>query len=202
VRRDGPLGLIACNIKAPPVHAGGHSFFEMALSDSGSAVFLAVETRIRAMHRLSLSSSSIFHSSTEERRSFFWPSARSQPKWSIPAHTEAGRQAKAWLVLSCVLDWRDRDDQVDWRVQTTRRLLADLVGGEPGRTCATSSPPDLPRRLKPAGSRWRAPTLEASDLLPPDSRLPQPAIYVGDRGTWEEAHQSHAPSFEQSELSA
>jgi hypothetical protein len=53
--------------------------------------------------------------------------------WAIPAKTEAGRQAKAWVVLSCVLDWRDRDDQVDWRVQMTRRLLADLVGGEAGK---------------------------------------------------------------------
>jgi hypothetical protein len=26
----------------------------------------------------------------------------------------------------------DRDDQVGWRVLTTRRLLADLVGGEAG----------------------------------------------------------------------
>jgi hypothetical protein len=36
-------------------------------------------------------------------------------------------------VLSCVLDWRDLDDQVGWRVLTTRRLLADLVGGEAGK---------------------------------------------------------------------
>jgi hypothetical protein len=35
-------------------------------------------------------------------------------------------------VLTCVLDWRDRDDQVGWRDLTTRRLLADLVGGEVG----------------------------------------------------------------------
>jgi hypothetical protein len=32
-----------------------------------------------------------------------------------------------------VLDWRDLDDQVGWRVLTTRRLLADLVGGEAGK---------------------------------------------------------------------
>jgi hypothetical protein len=32
-----------------------------------------------------------------------------------------------------VLDWRDPDELVDWRVQTTRRLFADLVGGEAGR---------------------------------------------------------------------
>ena len=28
---------------------------------------------------------------------------------------------------------RRRDDQVGWRVQTTRRLLADLVGGKASR---------------------------------------------------------------------
>jgi hypothetical protein len=53
--------------------------------------------------------------------------------WAIPAHTEAGRQAKADVAICCVLDWRDRDDEVGWRVRTTRRLLADLVGGEAGR---------------------------------------------------------------------
>jgi len=37
------------------------------------------------------------------------------------------------IVLACVLDWRDLDDEVGWRVKTTRRLLADLVGGEAGR---------------------------------------------------------------------
>jgi hypothetical protein len=36
-----------------------------------------------------------------------------------------------WVELACVLDWRD--DQVSWRVLTTRRLLADLVGGEAGK---------------------------------------------------------------------
>jgi len=36
-------------------------------------------------------------------------------------------------VLACVLDRRDSDDQVGWRVKTTRRLLADLVGGEAGK---------------------------------------------------------------------
>jgi hypothetical protein len=53
--------------------------------------------------------------------------------WAIPAKTEAGRQAKADVAICCVLDWRDRDDQVGWRVKTTRRLLADLVGGEAGK---------------------------------------------------------------------
>jgi hypothetical protein len=37
-------------------------------------------------------------------------------------------------VLACVLDRRDRDEEVGWRVLTTRRLLADLVGGEAART--------------------------------------------------------------------
>jgi hypothetical protein len=36
-------------------------------------------------------------------------------------------------VLACVLDRRDRDEEVGWRVLTTRRLLADLVGGEAGK---------------------------------------------------------------------
>jgi hypothetical protein len=46
----------------------------------------------------------------------------------IPAHTEAGRQTKA-----SVLDWRDPDDQVDWRIITARQLFADLLGGEAGK---------------------------------------------------------------------
>jgi hypothetical protein len=53
--------------------------------------------------------------------------------WKIPARTEKGRAAKTWVVLSCVLDWLDRDDQVGWRVLKARHLLADLVGGESGR---------------------------------------------------------------------
>jgi hypothetical protein len=53
---------------------------------------------------------------------------------AIPAKTEAGRQAKADVAICCVLNWRDRDDAVGWRVKTTRRLLADLVGGEAGKS--------------------------------------------------------------------
>jgi hypothetical protein len=51
----------------------------------------------------------------------------------IPAKTEAGRQAKADVAICCVLDLRDLDDEVGWRVKTTRRLLLDLVGGEAGK---------------------------------------------------------------------
>jgi hypothetical protein len=43
---------------------------------------------------------------------------------SMPDKTEAGRQAKADVAICCVLDWRDRDEQVGRRVKTTRRLLA------------------------------------------------------------------------------
>jgi hypothetical protein len=42
---------------------------------------------------------------------------------AIPAKPEAGRKAKVLVCLACVLDWRERHDQV-------RRLLIDLVGGE------------------------------------------------------------------------
>jgi hypothetical protein len=51
--------------------------------------------------------------------------------WSIPAKTEAADRPEAWVAIS--LDWRDPDEQVGWRVKTTRRLLADLVGGDAGR---------------------------------------------------------------------
>jgi hypothetical protein len=52
--------------------------------------------------------------------------------WAIPAQTDAGRKSKVLVLLTCVLggEWRDRDDQVDYRTLTARQLLIDLVGGE------------------------------------------------------------------------
>lgn len=50
--------------------------------------------------------------------------------WAIPANTEAGRNAKVIVLLSCILDWRDRDEELDWRPFMARRLLIDFVGGE------------------------------------------------------------------------
>jgi hypothetical protein len=50
--------------------------------------------------------------------------------WAIPAKTEAGREAKVSVLLSCVLDWRDHDAEVDYRVSMARRLLTELVGGK------------------------------------------------------------------------
>jgi len=52
--------------------------------------------------------------------------------WALPAKTEAGRKAKALVLLVCVLgaEWQDRDEEADWHVLKARRLLIDLVGGE------------------------------------------------------------------------
>ncbi|MDA9400520.1 hypothetical protein [Bradyrhizobium sp. CCBAU 45389] len=50
--------------------------------------------------------------------------------WSIPAKTEAGRSAKVEVLLTCVMDWRDPDEAMDWRPLMARRLLIDLVGGK------------------------------------------------------------------------
>ncbi|WP_456802399.1 hypothetical protein [Bradyrhizobium sp. USDA 4474] len=50
--------------------------------------------------------------------------------WDIPAHAEAGRKAKAWVLIACVMDWRDRDEEMDWRPLMARQLLIDLVGGD------------------------------------------------------------------------
>ncbi|MHC2273528.1 hypothetical protein ACVME8_000139 [Bradyrhizobium diazoefficiens] len=50
--------------------------------------------------------------------------------WAIPAKTEAGRSAKVQVLLSCVLNWRDPDEEMDWQLLMARRLLVDLVGGE------------------------------------------------------------------------
>jgi hypothetical protein len=54
--------------------------------------------------------------------------------WAIPAQTDAGRKAKVLVLLACVLggEWRDRDDQVDYRTLTARQLLIEFVGGEAG----------------------------------------------------------------------
>ncbi|MGY4504224.1 hypothetical protein ACVWYH_008181 [Bradyrhizobium sp. GM24.11] len=49
--------------------------------------------------------------------------------WAIPAVTEAGRSAKVSVVLSCILDWREPDEETDWRELMARRLLVDFVGG-------------------------------------------------------------------------
>ncbi|MGY8680104.1 hypothetical protein Q2941_20235 [Bradyrhizobium sp. UFLA05-153] len=49
--------------------------------------------------------------------------------WSIPARTEAGRKSKVLVALVCIMDWRDRDEETDWRNLMARQLLIDLVGG-------------------------------------------------------------------------
>lgn len=50
--------------------------------------------------------------------------------WAIPAKTELGRSAKVSVLLSCILDWRKPDEEMDWRKLMARRLLVDFVGGE------------------------------------------------------------------------
>ncbi|WP_063682810.1 hypothetical protein [Bradyrhizobium stylosanthis] len=49
--------------------------------------------------------------------------------WGIPATTEAGRSAKVQVLLSCIMDWRQPDEEMDWSALMARRLLVDLVGG-------------------------------------------------------------------------
>lgn len=50
--------------------------------------------------------------------------------WAIPAKTELGRSAKVSVLLACILDWRNPDEEMDWRELMARRLLVDLVGGD------------------------------------------------------------------------
>jgi hypothetical protein len=45
----------------------------------------------------------------------------------------SGHQSAKPLNEYTPLDWRDRDDEVGWRVLVMRQPLADLVGGEAGR---------------------------------------------------------------------
>jgi hypothetical protein len=49
-----------------------------------------------------------------------------------PNHTktEIGRSAKVSVLLTCLLDWRLPDEEMDWRELMARRLLVDFVGGE------------------------------------------------------------------------
>jgi len=35
--------------------------------------------------------------------------------WAIPAKTELGRSAKVSVLLACILDWRNPDEEMDWR---------------------------------------------------------------------------------------
>lgn len=50
--------------------------------------------------------------------------------WSIPARTDAGRQAKVHILfLHCLGDdWREPDREADWDVEMTRALLCELAG--------------------------------------------------------------------------
>jgi hypothetical protein len=43
---------------------------------------------------------------------------------------EIGRSAKVSVLLTCLLDWRLPDEEMDWRELMARRLLVDFVGGE------------------------------------------------------------------------
>jgi hypothetical protein len=53
--------------------------------------------------------------------------------YATPAHTAEGRHAKV-MVLLCILgeEWRENDDETDYPQLMGRRLLIELVGGEPG----------------------------------------------------------------------
>jgi hypothetical protein len=55
--------------------------------------------------------------------------------FAIPAHTAEGRRAKVLVLLGCILgeDWRHADDQTEYAQRMARRLLIDLVGGEPAK---------------------------------------------------------------------
>jgi hypothetical protein len=54
--------------------------------------------------------------------------------YATPAHTAEGRHAKVMVLLGCILgeDWREHDDETDYPQLMGRRLLIELVGGEPG----------------------------------------------------------------------
>jgi hypothetical protein len=55
--------------------------------------------------------------------------------FATPAHTAEGRRAKVMVLLVCILgdDWRQVDEQTDYRELMTRNLLIELVGGEPAK---------------------------------------------------------------------
>jgi hypothetical protein len=58
-----------------------------------------------------------------------------QQMFAIPAHTAEGRRAKVTVLLGCILgeDWRHADDQTECPQRMARRMLIDLVGGEPAK---------------------------------------------------------------------
>jgi hypothetical protein len=55
--------------------------------------------------------------------------------FAIPAHTAEGRRAKVMVLLGCILgdDWRHVDEQTEYPQRMARKLLIELVGGEPGK---------------------------------------------------------------------
>jgi len=54
--------------------------------------------------------------------------------YATPAHTAEGRHAKVMVLLGCILgeEWREHYDETDYPQLMGRRLLIELVGGEPG----------------------------------------------------------------------
>jgi len=53
--------------------------------------------------------------------------------WATPARTDAGRKAKAVVLLGCVIrdDWNRVDAETDYDILMARHLLIEFVGGEP-----------------------------------------------------------------------
>jgi hypothetical protein len=54
--------------------------------------------------------------------------------FATPAHTAEGRRAKVTVLLGCILgdDWRHVDAETDYPELMARKLLIELIGGEPG----------------------------------------------------------------------
>ena len=54
--------------------------------------------------------------------------------YATPAYTAEGRHAKVMVLLGCILgeEWREHYDETDYPQLMGRRLLIELVGGEPG----------------------------------------------------------------------
>lgn len=53
--------------------------------------------------------------------------------WSLEAETSEGKAAKfsVWINYIMTSDWRESDKDADYDIEMTRRLLVEMIGGEP-----------------------------------------------------------------------
>ena len=55
--------------------------------------------------------------------------------WETPAHSPEGREAKFWVLISCIMpvDFRAHDEKTGYEQKRARDLMIEFVGGEPAK---------------------------------------------------------------------